>query len=82
MNNGHKPPLKEHVITEVVCEEALILIPPTKGGDPTIFGQVALRLASSFTVYAYTKTDATGQEWFVGYKIAEEVRWQSGRGRH
>ena len=70
MNNGHKPPVKEHVITEVVCEEAMILITPTKGGDPTIFGQVALRLAGTFTVYAYTKTDARGQECFVGYKIA------------
>ena len=70
MNNGHKSPIKEHVIVEIPCEEAMILITPTKGGDPTIFGQVALRLAGTFTVYAYTKTDARGQEWFVGYKIA------------
>jgi hypothetical protein len=69
VKNGHKPPLKEHVITEVACEEAMILITPTKGGDPTIFSQVALRLTGSFTVYAYTKIDAQGQEWLVGYKI-------------
>ena len=70
MNNGHKPQTKEHVIAEVSCEEAMILITPTKGGDPNMFGQVALRLSGYFTVYAYTKMDAQGQEWFVGYKIA------------
>jgi hypothetical protein len=70
MNNGVKPPLKEHIITEVLCEEAFILITPTKGGDPTIFGQVALKMAGSFTVYAYTRMDGNGEEYFVGYKIA------------
>ena len=69
MNNGHKPPVKEYVIREMVCEEALILITPTKGGDPTTFGQVALCLAGSFKVYAYSMTDAKGQEKFIGYKI-------------
>src|SRR5262249_50875601 len=63
MHNGPKPPIQEHVITEVACEEAMILITPTKGGDPSIFGQVALRMAGTFTIYAYSKTDAHGQEW-------------------
>jgi hypothetical protein len=69
MNNGHKPPITEHQIAAILCEEALILITPTKGGDPTISGQVALKISGSFTVYAYTKPDATGQQCFVGYKI-------------
>jgi hypothetical protein len=69
MNNGHRPATK-HEIVEVICEEAMILITPTKGGDPTIFGQVALKIAGSFTVYAYTKLDSKGREQFIGYKIA------------
>jgi hypothetical protein len=67
--NGHRPTV-EYEIVEIVCEEAMILITPTKGGDPSIFGQVALKMSGSFTVYAYTKLDAKGREYFVGYKIA------------
>jgi hypothetical protein len=67
--NGHRP-VTEHEIVEIHCEEAMILITPTKGCDPTVFGQVALKMSGSFTVYAYIRPDAKGRPCFVGYKIA------------
>ena len=67
-------PFTHRLVSELCCEEALIVITPTKGGNPETFNQVALVFPGSCRIYAYTTMDNQGNEYLVGYKIAPSAR--------
>jgi hypothetical protein len=53
----------------LLCDEVLILVTVTKGGDPQRHEQLALVFPGSCRVYAYTRLDPHGQHVLKGYKI-------------
>ncbi len=65
--------LTHTLLSEICCEEALIVITATKGGNPDTFNQVALVFPGSCRVYAYTTTDSEGNQYLVGYKLVSAI---------
>ena len=63
--------LNEILVGELLCDEVLILVTVTKGGDPQRHEQLALVFPGSCRVYAYTRLDPHGQHVLKGYKIVE-----------
>jgi hypothetical protein len=69
MESKTSQPLTRTLLSELCCEEALIVITATKGGNPETFNQVALVFPGTCRIYAYTTKDSQGNTYLVGYKI-------------